>query len=75
MYERSAIEDWLARGNSTSPITNAQMGEKLTSAVQVRNVIEIVVRGKIVSGEKAAKRAQKIGDMDEVNGRWEPRVV
>ena len=51
------------------------MGEKLTSAVQVRNVIEIVVRSKIVSGEKAAKRAQKIGDMDEVNGRWEPRVV
>ena len=42
------------------------MGEKLTSAVQVRNVIEIVVRSKIVSGEKAAKRAQKIGDMDEV---------
>ena len=36
VYERSAIEEWIAKGNGKSPSTNEKMGTKLLPALQVR---------------------------------------
>ena len=57
-YERSEIEKWIKQKGATlrSPITNEPMGPRLMPAVQVRNVIERLVR----SGEVASDMA----------GRW-----
>ena len=41
-YERSAIQQWLDKGNSTSPLT----GEKLPSTVLIPNNL---VRGQILT--------------------------
>mmetsp|Transcript_127380 Transcript_127380/g.271569 ORF Transcript_127380/g.271569 Transcript_127380/m.271569 type:complete len:259 (-) Transcript_127380:97-873(-) len=65
-YEREAIEQWLLQGNGTSPVTHENMGHRLTPAVQVRNMIEHMVRSGAVSGDKAGDWTKRIKDIDKV---------
>ena len=54
VYERRAIEAWIARpGELKSPTANTPMGPRLFPAKQVRNVIERMVRTGAISGPKA----------------------
>ena len=55
LYERSAIEQWFAADNRSSPMTKLPMGTRLVDAVQVRNVIERIVE----SGELPEERARE----------------
>ena len=55
LYERSAIEQWFAADNRSSPMTKLPMGTRLVDAVQVRNVIEKIVE----SGELPEERARE----------------
>ena len=55
LYERSAIEQWFAVDNRSSPMTKLPMGTRLVDAVQVRNVIERIVE----SGELPEERARE----------------
>ena len=44
-YERAAIEDWLARGSGTSPMTGAQLAHRHTPPnLALRSVLEIMKR-------------------------------
>ena len=55
LYERSAIEQWFAADNRSSPMTKLPMGTRLVDAVQVRNIIERIVE----SGELPEERARE----------------
>mmetsp|Transcript_79378 Transcript_79378/g.149848 ORF Transcript_79378/g.149848 Transcript_79378/m.149848 type:complete len:254 (-) Transcript_79378:54-815(-) len=66
VYERSAILDWFSKGRGTSPMTNETMGTRLTSAVQVRSMIERMVRSGAVMGDKAEPWIEEIKVTDEV---------
>ena len=67
VYERRAIEEWLARpGAPRSPSTNEPMGRRLLPARQVRNAIERVVRNGILSGPRAESWEKKIAGEKEV---------
>lgn len=59
IYERRAIEDWL-KDHDKSPVTNLPMGNRLTPALQVRNVIEKMVRSGVIEGSKAEAWQTKI---------------
>ena len=59
VYERSAIEEWLER-NEKSPHTNEPMGKKLLPALQVKNMIETMVKSGALSGDKCAAWTQKL---------------
>ena len=65
IYERAAIEDWL-KGHDKSPSTNLPMGKKLIPALQVKNMIEKLVRSGAIKGEKAAAWKKKIAEQEEV---------
>ena len=44
-YERTAIEDWLARGSGSSPMTGAQLAHQhLPPNLALRSVLEIMRR-------------------------------
>ena len=67
VYERRAIEEWLARpGAPRSPTTNEPMGRRLLPARQVRNAIERMVRSGILSGPRAESWEKKIAGEKEV---------
>jgi len=66
VYERSAILDWFSKGRRTSPMTNETIGTRLISAVQVRNIIERMVRSGAVTGDKAEPWIERIKGIDEV---------
>ena len=54
VYERAAIEKWFERdGPIKSPVTNEPMKRKLLPAVQVRSMIERMVKSSALKGEKA----------------------
>ena len=59
IYERSAITEWLEK-HHRSPSTNNPMGTKLLPATQVRNMIERLVKGDIIVGEKAKSWQAKL---------------
>ena len=65
VYERSAIEDWLKR-NEKSPHTNEPMGKKLLPALQVKNMIETMVKSGALSADKCAAWTQKLEEEKEV---------
>ena len=62
VYERAAIEKWFAKGKSgsKSPVTNEPMGRQLLPAVQVRNMIERMVKSGALKGEKVDAWVAKI---------------
>ena len=61
VYERAAIEKWFERdGPLKSPVTNEPMKRKLLPAVQVRNMIERMVKSGALKGEKVDAWAAKI---------------
>ena len=44
-YERAEIEDWLARGSGSSPMTGAQLAHQhLMPNLALRSVLEIMSR-------------------------------
>ena len=65
VYERSAIEEWLER-NEKSPHTNEPMGKRLLPALQVKNMIETMVKSGALSGDKCAAWTQKLEQEKEV---------
>ena len=67
VYERCAIEDWIARpGKLKSPTANTPMGPRLYPAKQVRNIIERMVRTGAISGPKADEWLMKLAEEEEV---------
>ena len=67
VYERHAIEDWIARpGELKSPTANTPMGPRLFPARQVRNIIERMVRTGSISGPKAEAWSKKLAGEEEV---------
>ena len=65
VYERSAIATWLAE-KQTSPHTNQEMGTKLIPALQVKNMIDRMVRTGAWTGEKIEAWRLKIKEEKEV---------
>ena len=65
VYERSAIEEWL-ENNEKSPHTNEPMGKKLLPALQVKNMIETMVKSGALSGDKCAAWTQKLEEEKKV---------
>ena len=61
VYERSAIEEWLAT-NEKSPHTNEPMGGMLFPATQVKNLIASMVRSGALGGDKAGAWQKKLRD-------------
>ena len=59
VYERSAISKWLAE-KKTSPHTNEEMGSKLIPALQVKNMIDRMVRTGAWTGDKCEAWRLKI---------------
>ena len=67
VYERCAIEDWIARpGELKSPTLNTPMGSRLFPAKQVRNIIEQMVRTSAISGPKAEAWSKKLAEENQV---------
>ena len=67
VYERRAIEDWIARpGELKSPTANTPMGPRLFPAKQARNIIERMVRTGAISGPKADAWSKKLAEEEEV---------
>ena len=65
VYERSAIEEWLEK-NEKSPHTNEPMGKRLLPALQVKNMIETMVKSGALSTDKCAAWTQKLEQEKEV---------
>ena len=65
VYERSAIEEWLAT-NEKSPHTSEPMGKKLLPALQVKNMIAKMVESGALSGDKCAAWTLKLEQEKEV---------
>ena len=65
VYERSAISKWLSE-KKTSPHTNAAMGTKLIPALQVKNMIDRMVRTGAWTGDKCEAWRLKIKQEEEV---------
>ena len=67
VYERCAIEEWIARpGELKSPTLNTPMGPRLLPATQARNIIERMVRTGAISGPKAEAWSKKLAGEKEV---------
>mmetsp|Transcript_38006 Transcript_38006/g.70129 ORF Transcript_38006/g.70129 Transcript_38006/m.70129 type:complete len:264 (-) Transcript_38006:59-850(-) len=68
IYERSAITELIKqKGNALkSPISNEPMGRQLLPVVQVRNLIEELVKSGMIEGDKASRWKQKIKDEDNI---------
>lgn len=66
VYERRAIEEWIARpGDLKSPALNTPMEPRLLPATQVRNMIEQMVRTGAISGPKADAWSKKLKDEEK----------
>ena len=72
IYERTAIEAWLGK-NKRSPSTRATMGTRLLPAVQVRSMIEQLVKSGAVDKDKAAAWTKKLGDETKVK-EWKSKA-
>ena len=69
VYERTAIEEYIRTRNEQgnplkSPLTNLEMGPRLTPSTQVRNTIEKLVRSGAISGDKAERWLERLSDED-----------
>ena len=72
VYERRAIEDWIARpGELKSPTANTPMGPRLLPATQVRNIIDRMVRTGSISGPKAEAWSKKLAEEAKVKAMRE----
>ena len=61
IYERAAIEEWIAKGNGKSPKTNEPMGRKLLPAPHVKSMIERMVKSGALTGDKADAWQERLG--------------
>jgi len=68
-YERSAIADWIAKGNGKSPKTNEPMGRRLFPATHVKSMIERLVKSGALTGDKAEAWQKRLADEEEVR-KW-----
>jgi TPR repeat protein len=66
VYERKAIEQWIARGNGKSPMTNLPMTGQLLPATHVRNSLELMVKSGAITGDKVDAWRKKIVDENRV---------
>ena len=66
VYERSAVADWIAKGNGKSPKTNLPMGDALLPAPHVKNMIKRMVESGALSGDKAEAWTPALADQEEV---------
>ena len=67
VYERAAIEEWIARGNGKSPMTNLPMADQLLPATHVRNSLELMVKSGALTGDKVDAWKKKIEDDKSVD--------
>jgi hypothetical protein len=65
VYERSAIEEWLKQ-QLKSPVTNLAMGTKLLPALQVKNMIRVMVTSGALTGDKVDAWKLKLEEEEEV---------
>jgi TPR repeat protein len=65
VYERSAIEEWLEQQHK-SPVTNLAMGTKLLPALQVKNMIRVMVTSGALTGDKVDAWKLKLEEEEEV---------
>eukprot|EP00568_Trieres_chinensis_P000453 CAMPEP_0183309456 /NCGR_PEP_ID=MMETSP0160_2-20130417/25353_1 /TAXON_ID=2839 ORGANISM="Odontella Sinensis, Strain Grunow 1884" /NCGR_SAMPLE_ID=MMETSP0160_2 /ASSEMBLY_ACC=CAM_ASM_000250 /LENGTH=255 /DNA_ID=CAMNT_0025473485 /DNA_START=171 /DNA_END=938 /DNA_ORIENTATION=+ len=67
-YERSEMEKLiLYQGkNLRSPVTNQLMGPRLSPAYQVRNIIEMLMKSGMISGDRMGKWRQGMSDTADV---------
>mmetsp|Transcript_15478 Transcript_15478/g.39950 ORF Transcript_15478/g.39950 Transcript_15478/m.39950 type:complete len:297 (-) Transcript_15478:261-1151(-) len=65
VYERAAIERWLKQ-KAVSPSTNERMGEKLTPATQVKNMIERMVKTGALPDDKIQEWKQRIEEQEAI---------
>mmetsp|Transcript_55988 Transcript_55988/g.167661 ORF Transcript_55988/g.167661 Transcript_55988/m.167661 type:complete len:265 (-) Transcript_55988:473-1267(-) len=63
-YERSAIEEYFRRQGEAcrSPVTNERMGTKLIPALQIRNMLENLIKDGAIDGDDAAQWKKRIKD-------------
>ncbi|CAB9518778.1 Sel1 domain protein repeat-containing protein [Seminavis robusta] len=69
IYDRSSIEEHFqthAGEYLKSPMTNEKMGQKLLSAVQHRNTIDVLVESGVIGGDLAAKWNEKLQQKKEL---------
>mmetsp|Transcript_13341 Transcript_13341/g.26836 ORF Transcript_13341/g.26836 Transcript_13341/m.26836 type:complete len:157 (+) Transcript_13341:76-546(+) len=62
VYDRAAIERWIAKGNGKSPKTNEIMGTALLPALQVKNMIISMVKSGALSGAMAESWQKQLHD-------------
>lgn len=65
VYERAAIEDWLAT-HATSPLTEEPMGSRLLPNLPVKNMIRSMVTSGALSGEKVEAWRKKLDDEERI---------
>ena len=65
VYERSAIEEWLKKQRK-SPVTNLAMGTRLLPALQVKNMIRMMVASGALTGDKVDAWKLKLKEEEEV---------
>ena len=65
VYERSAIEEWLKQQRK-SPVTNLAMGTRLLPALQVKNMIRMMVASGALTGDKVDAWKLKLKEEEEV---------
>ena len=65
VYERSAIETWL-QNNQRSPLTNEAIGNRLTPATQIKNIIKLMVQSNALPEHKVKAWRERIAEEQEV---------
>jgi TPR repeat protein len=65
VYERSAIEEWLKQQRK-SPVTNLAMGTRLLPALQVKNMIRMMVTSGALTGDKVDAWKLKLQEEEKV---------
>jgi TPR repeat protein len=65
VYERSDIEEWLKKQHK-SPVTNLAMGTKLLPALQVKNMIRMMVASGAFTGDKVDAWKLKLKKEEEL---------
>ena len=72
VYERSALRAWFEREaghgdfRARSPMTGKPMPTRVIPAIQIRQMLERMVRSGAFHGDKAAAWEKRIAEMDEV---------
>lgn len=65
VYERSAIETWLQK-NQRSPSTNEAIGNRLTPATQIKNIIEFMVKSEALPDDKVNAWKKRVAEQEAV---------